>query len=283
MSAPTRTRKLTEQLIDTAPEGEGKAVAKRPDVARDLLASMAPEFEAALPGFLPVDLFTRVALTGFRKTPELLECSRRSLLGALLDTARLGLHPCTEQAFLIPYKAECTLVIGYQGFVELLYRAGASMVECELIHEADEWEDSRGDGGRFFHRPKWTGGDRGAPILAYAYASLGAGRRTKVEIVTRDRAERIKREFAKSSKSPWNTHFEQMWQKSAVRAVAKWAPKSPELRRAVTVDEATYDAKGDAQTVMGEVLTAEVIDQTTMAEPAPAGDWPPVPPIPDGD
>jgi len=274
VTAPTRTQKLTEQLIETAPQvdGAGKTVAKRADPARDLLASMQDEFAAALPKALPVDLFTRVALTGFRKTPELLACDRRSLLGALLETARLGLEPCTEQAYLIPYKNECTLVIGYQGFVQLFYRTGqVAMVEAEMIYEGDEWEDSRGDGGRFYHRPNWTAEDRGRPILAYAYASLVGGGRTKVEIVTRERAERIKREYARSSKSPWNAHFDAMWQKSAVRALAKWAPRSAELRRAVVVDEATYDVKGDGHTVVGEVLTAEVVEDQT---PEPAADSP---------
>jgi recombinational DNA repair protein RecT len=60
--------------------------------------------------------------------------------------------------------------------------------------------------------------------------------------------------------------------------LAKWAPKSAELRRAVVLDEATYDDKGDAQTVAGEVLTAEVVEAQTSEAPEPAGDepWPEV-------
>lgn len=287
----------TEQLrnaIPAAPEqteatAAGKALARtKPDPARDLLASMQNEFAACLPKMLPPDLFMRVALTGFRKAPELLECSRKSLLGALLETARLGLEPCTEQAYLIPYKQECTLVIGYQGFVQLMYRTGqVEQVEAEMIYEADVWEDSRGDGGRFYHRPAWTpdlhrdgwtGEDRGKPILAYSYAKLVGGGRTKVAVCTRERAEQIMRDYAKSGKSPWKTgSFEPMWQKTPVRQLQKWAPKSAEMRRALAVDGATFDATGEAD-VDPNVIQGEFIDRPTSGAPAGAGSWPQVTP-----
>lgn len=279
----TRTQKLTEHLVDTAtPEAAAAGtVARRLDPARDLLMSMESEFEKCLPKTLPPDLFMRVALTGFRKTPDLLNCSRRSLLGALLETARLGLEPCTEQAYLIPYKTECTLVIGYQGYVQLMYRTGlVSQVEAEMIYEADEWDDSRGDGGRFFHRPNWMADDRGRPILAYAFASLAGGGRTKVEVCTRGRAEQIKREYAKSQKSPWNSPntFNAMWQKSPIRQLQKWAPKSAELRRALIVDGASYDTAGqpDVETDDPNVVVAEVVEPTPPAATTEAqggNDW----------
>jgi recombination protein RecT len=272
-----RTAKLRDSLASQDNGAASTAVARKADPARDLLASMQDEFDAALPKILPVDLFMRVALTGFRKTPELLACSRRSLLGALLETARLGLEPCTEQAYLIPYKQECTLVIGYQGYVQLMYRTGqVEQVEAEMIYEADEWDDSRGDGGRFFHRPAWTpdrarqgweGEDRGKPILAYSFAKLHSGGRTKVEVCTRQRAEQIKREFAKSGKSPWHSRFEAMWLKTPVRQLQKWAPKSSELRRALIVDGATYDAAGEPD-VEPNVIAGEIVPDEPATEPA---------------
>jgi recombination protein RecT len=175
------------------------------------------------------------------------------------------LEPCTEQAYLIPFKSECTLVIGYQGYVQLMYRTGqVDQVEAEMIYEADEWEDSRGDGGRFFHRPNWTAADRGAPIMAYSFAKLVSGGRTKVEIVTRERAEWLKKEFARSAKSPWFTNFNGMWQKSPVRQLQKWAPKSAELRRALVLDGATYDDKGEPDVEPSDVIVAEVLDRDTQ-------------------
>jgi recombination protein RecT len=283
----SRTEKLRNLIPDAPTEtpanGNGVVATRKPDPARDLLASMEDEFAACLPKILPPDLFMRVALTGFRKTPELLACTRKSLLGALLETARLGLEPCTEQAYLIPYREECTLVIGYQGYVQLMYRTGqVDHVEAEMIHEADIWEDSRGDGGRFYHQPAWTadkarpGWDfeqhgRGKPILAYAYARLVGGGRTKVEVCTRERAEYIKTTYAKAAKSPWKTgSFDAMWQKTPVRQVQKWAPKSSELRRALAVDGATFDAAGEAEMDDANVIPGEIVETPPGAPAEPA-------------
>lgn len=305
MSTTTRTR--TQQLAASIPDAPAETSApapaasavatKKPDFARDLLASMEDEFAAALPNILPVDVFMRVALTGFRKTPQLLECSRASLFGALLETARLGLEPCTEYAYLIPFNGECTLVIGYQGYVQLMYRTGqVDRVEAELVYEADEWEYSLGDGGRFYHKPKVAAAEaeRGKPILAYSYAALRGGGRTKVAMCNREQAERIKAEFARSTKSPWRDpkRFPAMWLKTPVRQLQKWAPKSTEMRRALAFDGATFDASGiavfdgeavvDPDTLPGDVADGPV-DAPAGGSPAGEGDWPTPATIPNGE
>jgi len=283
----TRTEQLRNAIPDAPTQGEaqpGKAVAPRkPDPARDLIQSMQSEFEASLPKALPIDLFMRVALTGFRKTPDLLNCSRKSLLGALLETARLGLEPCTEQAYLIPFKSECTLVIGYQGYIQLMYRSGlVDHVEAEMIYEADEWEDTRGDGGRFFHRPAWTpqlyrpgwtGEGRGDPIIAYSYARFTNGGRTKVAMTTRAQAIAIKTQFARSASSPWKTgSFDAMWQKTPIRQLQKYAPKSAEMRRAIAVDGATYSAELGEPDVDPNVLEGEVVDAEQVTDGQGSGE-----------
>lgn len=283
----TRAEQLRNALPDAPTSGApaGTAVANRkPDPARDLISSMQSEFEAALPKTLPIDLFMRVALTGFRKTPNLLNCTRKSLLGALLETARLGLEPCTEQAYLIPYGKECTLVIGYQGYVQLMYRTGqVEAVEAEMVYEADDWEYSLGDGGKFFHRPNLLAEDRGKALFAYSFAKLTGGGRTKVAITTRRQAEQMMRD-AKSNQSPWKTgSFDAMWLKTPVRQLQKWAPKSAEMRRASVIDGATYTADLGEPTVDPNVLDGEIV-KPVSGPPATDGvgadeGWPEVAPV----
>lgn len=263
----SRTEQLRNAIPDApvspAPNGAaaGAVVARKPDPAGDLLASMEAEFAKLLPDVLPWDMFARIALTGFRKTPRLIECSRPSLLGALMECARLGLAPCTEQATLSPFKnrsanrTDCQLIIGYQGYVQLMYRSGqVEQVESEMVYDADEWEYSTGDGGRFFHRPNilLSPEERGEPLFAYAYAKLTTGGRTKVCITPRWKAEEIRRKQG----NVWNSNFLEMWQKTPLRQVQKYAPKSSELRRAALADGATFD--------MGEIVSSAVDDGNTI-------------------
>jgi recombination protein RecT len=260
----TRTDALTEKLAEQpAPNGAtGADVAVRqPDRAQSLLDGMRAEFDKCLPAILPVDMFMRVALTAFRKNPDLALCSRKSLMGALMECARLGLAPGTEEASLIPFKGEITLVIGYQGYVQLMYRSGqVERVEVEFVYAADEWEYTLGDGGRFWHKPNILAADRGEILFAYSYAKLIGDGRTKVAITTRHDALALQKQYGKGKdgkpnlKSAWHTGFEGMWAKTPVRRVQKFAPKSPELRRAAAMDGAVFDAAGQATTVLGEIV-----------------------------
>jgi recombination protein RecT len=257
----SRTEALADKLATTptSETGNGTVAVRQPDRAVSLLDSMRAEFEKCLPDVLPIEMFMRVALTGFRKNADLAACSRPSLLGALLDCARLGLAPCTEQASLVPFKGQVTLIVGYEGYVQLMYRSGqVEQVVAELVYEADEWEYSLGDGGRFFHRPNILAENRGKVLFAYAYATLSGGGRTRVAIVTRREAERLQKDYGRGkATSPWNTNFEAMWLKSALRRVQKFAPKSSELRRALVVDGSTFDAAG---VVAPEIVEGEVVE-----------------------
>lgn len=280
----SRTQKLKDAIPEAPENGEStpgqKALVKRPDPAGDLLTSMEDEFRKCLPDVLPWDMFARVALTGFRKTPKLVECTRQSLLGALMECARLGLAPCTEEASLVPFNnrnkqtKECQLIVGYQGYVQLMYRSGqVEQVVVELVHEADEWEYSLGDGGRFWHRPKITASraDRGAPIFAYSFATLAGGGRTRVATVNLEEAQDLQRKYGVKQDSAWRTNFEGMWLKTPVRRIQKFAPKSAELRRAYAVDGATFDLGGiTAEPNDDGVLDGEVVAETTeTAQPEP--------------
>lgn len=268
----SRTDDLTAKLAAKPADADKSQVAVRqPDRALALLESMEAEFAKCLPGILPIDMFMRVALTGFRKTPDLLLCTYKSLLGALLECARLGLAPCTEEASLAPFKNtnnnthEVTLIIGYQGYVQLMYRSGqVSTVECEFVYAADEYEYTIGDGGRFWHKPNIEAEDRGDIKFAYSYAKLTGEGRTKVAITTRKEATALQKKYGRKPGSAWNSNFDGMWLKTPVRRVQKFAPKSPELRRAAVMDGASFDAAGMATTEYNGVVDPNTVDAEVL-------------------
>ena len=61
----------------------------------DLISSdkMKSQFAMALPKHIDTERFVRIALTCIRQNPKLAECSRESLLGALMTSSQLGLEP----------------------------------------------------------------------------------------------------------------------------------------------------------------------------------------------
>lgn len=262
--------------------------------ARTMFKKMQGEFAAALPKHVGIDRFMRMALTCMRKTPQLLDCDPASVLAALLEAARLGLEPGTKQAAIVPFAGKATFIAQWQGLVELMYRSGqVTSVTAEFIYEADQWEYTVGDGGTFWHRPNLLAEDRGEILLAYAFAEIKGGGRSRVIILNRREAEEIRDEFSKNYQraeknrrgnpqqfaehpewgkfnSTWHTHFNAMWRKSCVRRLADWVPQSPELRELLMRENEAGEMHDAAdQIVPDNVYDGEVVSDSGD-EPQPA-------------
>lgn len=163
-------------------------------------------------------------------------------LATLLDCARLGLEPGTEQYYLTPrrvkvngaYRTEILGIVGYQGHIELMYRAGAiSSVVAECVYERDKFRFSPGRDEIPVHEIDWDADDRGKLRLVYAFARMKDGATSRVVVLNRAAISQIKKsaQGADSPYSPWQTAESAMWLKSAVRQLAKWVPTSSEYIR----------------------------------------------------
>jgi len=163
-------------------------VAVRRTAPTALVEQSMDEFAKVLPSHVRPEVFARLAVGALRRDPNLMRVAEQnlpSLMHALLDAARLGLEPGTSEYYLTPRggKNPAVLgVVGYQGEVELIYRAGAvSSVKAEVVHEGDVFEFDPSM-GRPVHRPDWFS-DRGSVLGAYAYAEMAGGGVSKVVII----------------------------------------------------------------------------------------------------
>jgi recombination protein RecT len=202
---------------------------------------MKREFQNALPKILPVDRFLRCLMTTVGRNPDLLKCDKESVLACAMTAAQLGLEidPALGRAYLIPFKEKATLVIGYKGFIDLAYRSGqVSGFQAEAVYEADEFSYSLGLTPTLKHVPADLE-NRGALKYAYAVANLANGG-TVWRVLNRAQVmkHRASAAFADSPRSPWKTHEEEMWRKTAIRALSSTMPQSPELQRAVASEDA---------------------------------------------
>jgi recombination protein RecT len=227
-------------------------VAKRDEVPRAsaLVTQYKADFSTVLPSHIKADTWVRVA-QGALKRGKKLEGDRHgrtelevaalnnpaAFLSAMLDAARLGLEPGTEQFYLTPRKVKGRLeilgIVGWQGLVELIYRAGAaSTVVARVVREKDNYQYQEGVDEVPVHKYQKFAGEkvRGKIVGVYAYARMKDGAISQVIELGEEDIERIKKssQGADSPYSPWQQHTEAMWLKSAVRQLAKWVPTSAE-------------------------------------------------------
>ncbi len=231
-----------------------QAIEKAETGAKALIQQYADSFAAVLPSHIEnPDTWLRLAQGALKKGKrgndgkyELEVAANNNvpvLLATLLDCARLGLEPGTEQYYLTPrrvkkpgggYQTEILGIIGYQGIVELIFRAGAvSSVIAECVFTQDRFEYAPGQQERPLHEIDWDLDDRGDLRLTYAYAVMKDGATSKVVVLNRADMARIKAKAqgADSQYSPWQTDEPAMWLKSAVRQLRKWVPTSSEYIR----------------------------------------------------
>lgn len=224
------------------------AVALRKEGASSIIEAYRDDLAAIMPSHLKPEVFTRLAISVLSRDEKLMRAAQNnpaSLMGALWEASRLGLCPGTEQYYLTVFKGAIQGVTGYQGEVELIYRAGAvSSVIVEVVREKDVfvWKQGSLDD----HRPvRWTGpqaqpyhevdwfSDRGDLKGVYAYGVMKDGAISKVVVLNRQHIEKAKSFSASASGdwSPWNNHEEAMWLKTAAHRLRKWVPTSAEYMK----------------------------------------------------
>ncbi|MEV7840236.1 recombinase RecT [Streptomyces albidoflavus] len=178
-----------------------------------------------------------------RRDEKLMKAAQNDVgqfIAVLMDAGRLGLEPGTEHYYLVPRwnnkkkHTEVTGVRGYQGEIELMYRAGAvSSVIVEVVRTRDQFQFRPGRDERPVHDIDWDLDDRGDLRLVYAYAVMKDGATSKVVVLNRQHIAqaRAKSDSAGKDWSPWNTDEEAMWLKTGAHRLTKWVPTSAEYMR----------------------------------------------------
>lgn len=266
------------------------AVAARDTTPGTLIKQYSSSFAQVLPSHIKAETWVRLAQGALKRGkradggrgPYELEVAAVNdpgkFLAALLDAARLGLEPGSEQYYLTPRKVKGRLeilgIVGYQGYIELIYRAGAvSSVVVQVVHRSDTYRYDRGVDEVPEHRftPFAPDADRGEMIGVYAYARMKDGAISQVVELNVDDIARIKKssQGADSEYSPWVNHPKAMWMKSAVRQLQKWVPTSAEFRMELARALAEAQRVAKAELPAGAELPPPDIDGEVVND-----DWP---------
>jgi phage RecT family recombinase len=215
-------------------------------IFENTLRPLAPRFEQALSGSIPVERLMRSIMVSVERNPKLLEANRQSLLNASMSAACLALEVdgVTGQAFFVPFAGKAQLIIGYKGMNTLAARSGYT-VQGEVVREGDAFDYEEGDKGFVRHKKKL--GNQAPIIAAWATAS-SMSRPSIISVLGIDDVMAImaKSPGAKMADSPWRDQkigFPAMASKSAKRRLSRSMPLNadPRFHLAAAMEEAVEE------------------------------------------
>lgn len=249
------------------------AVATTESRAKDLQTllmskGMQDQLRMALPRHVTPERLARIMLTQVRRIPKLALCTRASFLGALMECAQLGLEPgVLGQAWILPYKGNAQLIVGYRGLVALAWRSSQiSSIQAHEVYEEDRFVWSFGLEPRLIHEPSEEGTQDPKRIL-YAYAVVRTTNHGVLfDVMSRKQIEAVRARSASKDSGPWVSDYAEMAKKTVLKRLLKLAPLSAEMQRALALDDA--DEFGTTQ----EFSAALDIGTDESAEPASIDD-----------
>ena len=258
---------MAKELEKTA----GGGLTKASDNIASMIRQSTRDLGDALPQHMRPERIVRIALTTLRLNPKLYECKPASFLGALFQSAQLGLEPNVEgQAYIIPYGGNAQFQIGYKGYVELFFRHQSALsLDMQEVYENDNFDYEYGTNSFLKHKPALT--DRGMVIAYYAVAKLKDGASVFKVMSKEDCIKHGKKHSKAFSSGPWATDIDAMCKKTVLIQIMKLIPKSIEIQQALAMDgtvktkidvdmavipdETEWQSKIDTSSVDGGVLT----------------------------
>lgn len=204
----------------------------------------------AIPKHLTVDRIIQLATTMVSRSPEIAECSKSSVIGAVMQASILGFEPVQSlgQAYFVPFnntkngKREVQFIIGYRGMIELARRSGQiKTIYAQVVYKNDEFSYEYGLDPKLYHKPALE--ERGKMTHVYAVAVFVNGG-FAFEVMSKADVEKIKdsSKAAKTSFSPWNTFYDEMAKKTVLRRLWKILPSSVDTIKVETTDGKVIEA-----------------------------------------
>lgn len=204
--------------------------------------------------------FTTSLISLVNANSKIAECSPMTVIQAALTAASMDL-PINQNlgfAYIVPYRnkgvMEAQFQMGWKGFVQLAQRSGKfKTINTTDVREGEVTERDRMTGELSF---KWIDDDAERSkknIVGYlAYFELLNGfskslymTRSEIESHAGRYSQAYKSKGQSSFKSPWETDFDLMAQKTALKLLlSKFAPLSTEMQEAVAADQSVDDGNG---------------------------------------
>lgn len=253
---------MTQQNTQLAQGNGGQMTHKQKfSNLRSLLERGKDQLKLAMDAHMDPDRMIRLALTAATKNPALFDCSPESIGLAMLTASQLGIEPNGRDAHIVPYwnnktkKREAQLLPDYKGLIRLAYQSGdVRSFQAMAVRENDTLEYEFGSNAHLKHIP--ATGDRGELIAAWAMVQLKDGCEQFMVLQASD-VEKCRQvsQTGKKDTGPWMEWPDQMWAKTAVKALSKFVPLGVKFENAIE-----HDTKLDTGTI--DMAFAAIEEQT---------------------
>jgi recombination protein RecT len=200
---------------------------------------------------------TKIALACVTRTPKLKECRIDSIVRSVVQSAELGLEPGSAlgEAYLVPYKDQCQLIVGYRGLISLAFRSGhVKSISAREVYEGDTFEFELGLEPKLRHVPADVDHNPAKITHAYCVVQLKDGGIVS-DVMTIQEINRIRSRSKAKDSGPWVSDFAEMAKKTVTRRALKYAPMSVEMSQALALDAAADT--GDYSALEFESIDAE--------------------------
>lgn len=207
------------------------------------------QLELAMAKHMNADRMIRLALTAATRNPKLFDCTIESIGLSLLTASQLGIEPNGRDGHLVPYKTECQFLPDYKGLIKLAYRnPRVQSFPAAAVRENDIFEFEYGTNSFIRHIPSLS--NRGSLICAYAICKL---KDADSQFIVMGKDEIEKRRAKAQTLKIWDAWPDEMWTKTAVKALSKFIPLGGEFEKAIEYDNKLEGGIGSIDVQFSEV------------------------------
>lgn len=233
---------------------------------QEMLATNMKALTSVLPKHITPERMARVSISTVRRTPDLMKCAPATIFMGILEASTLGLELDSRGlAYLVPYwnsktgTYDAQFQIGYKGLIALAHRSGKiKSIQAGVVGENDKFDYALGLNPRLEHIPNLK--NKGEIIAAYAIAIMKDGA-VQFEVMSKNELDKIREKAQAKSKNknsgPWAEWTEEMQKKTVIKRLCKFLPLSPEIQRAVSMDD---QADAGITQSLGEMIDEAIID-----------------------
>lgn len=196
--------------------------------------------------------------------PQLRNAEPMSIIGAAMVAATMQLQviPTLGQCYIIPYGKKAQFQVGYLGLLQLCQRSGQfKKILAAPVHEGEYVSGDEFDEEYVFDKEQ----KKSDKVIGYMAKFELLNGFTKVAYWDIDKvkahATKFSQAFRAGFNSPWKSDFDAMAQKTVLKSILKFAPKSIEMQNAVTFDQSVINTNtSDVQDLDIDAFAPEYVD-----------------------